>query len=177
MLQLSESGVQHLAIEFFDAAISVSTDVGQQPLSAQLTIPADIHLLYTAHVTVLVTMTTLSISRAPCVPGLLQCEVTATVQPGGEVIDIAGTLYIGGVPEFTPYVSSKFKSREGFRGCLGVCIGLSCLCSIDSLYLSPALFEKRKGGMKTGLVRHVRVRNRRDWKKAFISESIKYRNL
>ena len=37
-------------------------------------------------------------------------------------------------------------------------------------FLSPARFEKRKGGIKTGLVRY-------DWKKAYISESIEHRNL
>ena len=38
--------------------------------------------------------------------------------------------------------------------------------------LSPAPFEKRKGGIKTGLVRSCS-----DWKKAYISESIEHGNL
>ena len=45
------------------------------------------------------------------------------------------------------------------------------------MLLSPAPFEKRKGGIKTGLVRRRRRRRRRDWKKAYISESIEHRIL
>ena len=42
--------------------------------------------------------------------------------------------------------------------------------------LSPAPFEKRKGGIVMGLVRVRRVR-RRDWKLAYISEGAQHRIL
>ena len=48
--------------------------------------------------------------------------------------------------------------------------GIHACASIGlNIFLSPAPFEKKKG-IKTGLVR-------RDWKKAYISESIRHRNL
>ena len=37
-----------------------------------------------------------------------------------QIAVVNGSLYIGGLPEVTPYVRSKIATLSGFRGCLGV---------------------------------------------------------
>ena len=100
----------------------MSTDIGAQPVEAQLTIPANSDRLYISTVVVTITSRNVTIQRdvTSCVERLVPCSVTETVPLEGDVISLQGTLYVGGVPEFTPYIRSKFRTTEGFRGCLGV---------------------------------------------------------
>ena len=58
-------------------------------------------------------------------------------------------------------------------------VRVNCLLSFRmwTFLLPPIPFEKWKWGIKTGLVRRRRILVCHDWKKAYISEGIKHRNL
>ena len=53
--------------------------------------------------------------------GTTHCRSTAMLQNDiSQFTVVNGSLYIGGLPDVTPYIRSKIESAAGFRGCLGV---------------------------------------------------------
>ena len=66
----------------------------------------------------------LNVSHLPgsCpVGGQIICYSSAVTTSGAAGnITLNGPIYVGDVPQFTPYIRSQVTSVEGFRGCLGV---------------------------------------------------------
>jgi len=77
--------------------------------------------VYSADVQVSLTSTTLQlvINSATCNGGTHCLAVDRASSTGGE-IHLNGQVYVGNVPDMTPYLRSKLKTLQGFAGCLGV---------------------------------------------------------
>ena len=55
------------------------------------------------------------------------CLSTAVARATGQ-LDVANDIYIGLVPQLTPFIRSKLITTKGMNGCIGVSIGVLIGC-------------------------------------------------
>ncbi len=64
----------------------------------------------------------LTLNAGDCPGEAPDCYAAQSLPPEGRNLSMGldGPVYIGGVPQWTPYMRTKAKSTSGFTGCLGV---------------------------------------------------------
>ena len=114
--------LRHLSVELSAWRLRVSASTGQRTLTAGLDVPpAGRAATLTSHVSVALSRRHLNVSRDGGACDGCFASSPATAESGSEAKGMAsGVMYLGGVPEVTPYVRSRLKATDGFRGCLGV---------------------------------------------------------
>ena len=73
---------------------------------------------HAVHVTITTTQTVVTLETESCMLG--PCQVMLRQNLIGQELYLNEGLYIGGVPEESPYLRSKLSTFKGFIGCFGV---------------------------------------------------------
>ena len=130
--------LQHMVGELYQGQIRASVSFGAETVAVSLPIPPSPGGILSANISIAIGQGRLEVSRdennCDKVDGLCSVNKTAEVDSGNVVLD--GSLYIGGVPQLTPFIRSKLKTTDGYRGCLGVSLFLfnkrtlyfTCIC-------------------------------------------------
>ena len=118
--QVDDKGnLQHLVVELVSGDLYVSTSFGTETISLTLPLPLLQGDIMSGNISVTIGRGVLIISN-DCDEGGCSVNATAKMYRGNVVLD--GSLYIGGLPQLTPFIRSKLHTIKYFRGCLGVSI-------------------------------------------------------
>jgi len=117
------SNPQHVLVELHEGQLRVSAEVHSETVVINLpltTSPSgaleDRILVYIDPLSLRVTQNTVECITLGC----LSSTTPLTPLSSNSSLSLDGSVYIGGVPQWTEYMRAKAKSTTGFRGCLGV---------------------------------------------------------
>ena len=109
----------HFTIELLRGHLVVTQNLNGETLVGNINISFYDLTDHDVHVIITTTHTTVSLETTEsCMLGV--CKVTLGQNLIGQELYLNEGLYIGGVPEITPYLRSKLSTFKGFTGCFGV---------------------------------------------------------
>ena len=96
----------------------MSASFGPETVSVVMPLNLTADGILEANITITVGQGRLEVRNSDCKVGV--CSVNGTAKSHKDTLVLDGSLYIGGLPQLTPFIRSKLHTINYYRGCLGV---------------------------------------------------------